>query len=173
MQRGSRLMDEVRAAIRTRHYSIRSEQSYLDWIKRFILFHRKRHPREMGEGEGEAEVGAFLSYLAVQREVAALPQALSGVHWLVACLQYGSGLRLLESVRLRTKDIDFAHRVILVRVGKGSKDRVVTLPDELVVPLKRHLGAVRTTHERDLQAGFGAVYLPHAMARKYPNIAQE
>jgi len=171
----------VREAIRVRHYSIRTEEAYVQWIKRFILFHGKRHPSELGE----AAVAAFLTQLAVVGDVAASTQnqalnalvflyrhvlgrplgeftgvvrakrppkvpvvltldevgrvlrQLKGIQWLVACLQYGSGLRLLESVRIRVKDLDFEHRAIIVRDGKGGKDRVVTLPDELVVPLKR------------------------------------
>jgi integron integrase len=98
---------------------------------------------------------------------------LSGVHWLVACLQYGSGLRLMESVRLRVKDLDFAHRAVLVRDGKGGKDWVVTLPDELVEPLQRHLEARRTVFERDCADGVGSVHLPNALARKYPNAPTE
>jgi integron integrase len=98
---------------------------------------------------------------------------LSGVHWLVACLQYGSGLRLMESVRLRVKDLDFAHRAVFVRDGKGGKDRVVTLPDEVVEPLQRHLEGRKTLFERDLSAGCGTVYLPYALERKYPNAPRE
>ena len=165
---------------------------------------------------GDEEVGAFLSFLAMDRNVAAstqnqalnalvflykavldkplgklqgvvrakkprrLPAVLSrnevmqvlrnlqGHHWLAACLLYGSGLRLMECVRLRVKDLDFEHRAVIVREGKGGKDRVVTLPDELIVPLQRHLGSVRNVHEKDLAEGYGAVWLPHALARKYP-----
>ena len=215
--RRSPFMDEVRAAIRVRHYSIRTEQAYLDWTRRFILFHGKRHPRDMGE----REVAAFLTHLAVERRVAAATQkqalnalvflykrvlerplgdiegvapasrppklpvvlttdeigrvlaSLSGVYWLIACLQYGSGLRLMESVRLRVKDLDFEHRAVVVRGGKGNKDRVVTLPDELVEPLRRQLAHRRNLFEQDLSAGVGSVYLPHALARKYPNAAHE
>lgn len=97
----------------------------------------------------------------------------AGVNWLVACLQYGSGLRLLESVRLRVKDLDFSHWAIFVRDGKGGKDRIVTLPDDLVVPLQRHLENRRTLFERDTSEGFGTVALPHALARKYPNAPKE
>lgn len=187
------------------------------WIRRFILFHSKRHPREMGA----AEVGAFLTHLAVERrvspntqnqalnalvflygkvlglplgqvngvvrpsasqklpvvlspeEVARVLARLSGSYWLIACLQYGSGLRLLESIRLRVKDIDFSHRAILVRDGKGAKDRVVTLADELIGPLQRHLQVRRDLFEQDRRAGYGTVYLPHALAVKYPNAAGE
>lgn len=208
----SPFLAQVRAAIRLRHYSIRTEQSYVGWIVRFIRYHGHRHPREMRD----AEVEAFLSHLAVDLhvsastqnqalnallflykvvldqplgrlqglvhakrperlpvvlttdEVARLLQCMDDTHWLPACLMYGSGLRLMETVRLRVKDIDFEHRAIFVREGKGNTDRVVTLADELIIPLKRHLQLVRQLHERDLAAGFGDVYLPYALARKYP-----
>ncbi len=216
-RRTSPFLDEVRRVARLRHYSLRTEQTYVLWIRWFIMFHRKRHPQEMGE----AEVAAFLSYLATDRNVAPATQnqalnalvflyrhvlqrplgeipgvvratkrptlpvvltrdevarvlsSLSGVSWLVACLQYGSGLRLMESVRLRVKDLDFAHRAIFVRHGKGGKDRIVTLPDELVVPLQRHLENRKTMFEQDSRAGFGTVELPYALARKYPNAESE
>lgn len=215
--RRSPFLDEVRAVIRVRHYSIRTERTYLDWIRRFILLHDKRHPREIGE----PEVAGFLTHLAVERQVAPATQnqalnalvflyrdvleqplgemsgivrasrppklpvvlspeevgqvlaGLSGTHWLVACLQYGSGLRLMESVRLRVKDLDFGHRAVFVRDGKGGKDRVVTLPDELIVPLRRQLDHRRNLFEQDQRAGMASVYLPHALARKYPNAARE
>jgi integron integrase len=217
MQGASPFLEQLRRAIRVRHYSIRTEQAYVTWVRRFILFHGKRHPREMGA----AEVGAFLTHLAVDRrvapntqnqalnalvflydkvlrqplgavggvvratspqklpvvltpqEVARVLSYLSGAYWLVACLQYGSGLRLLESVRLRVKDIDFRHRAILVRDGKGAKDRVVTLADELIRSLQRHLEARRDLFEQDRRAGYGTVYLPHVLAGKYPNAASE
>ena len=98
---------------------------------------------------------------------------LRGIYWLIACLQYGSGLRLLESIRLRVKDLDFDHRALLVRDGKGAKDRVVTLPDELLIPLKRHLVNRRTLFERDGAAGQSTVFLPYALTRKYPNAESE
>lgn len=215
--RPSPFIEEVREAIRVRHYSIRTEQAYVDWIRRFILFHGKRHPRDLGE----AEVRRFLTYLAVDRNVAAstqnqalnalvfvyravigrplgeidevvrarrpqrLPVVLSrdevrrlllhldGDHWLAACLMYGSGLRLMECVRLRVKDLDFDHRAIFVRDGKGAKDRIVTLPDELIPVLGRQLETVRNVHRKDLADGFGAVWLPHALERKYPNAPKE
>jgi integron integrase len=215
--RTSPFLEQVRNAIRVRHYSIRTEQAYVEWIRRFILYHGKRHPAELRE----SDVSGFLSYLAVNRNVAASTQNqalnalvflyrnvlgrplgntidgvrarkpkrlpvvltqeevrqllryLDGNHWLPACLLYGSGLRLMECLRLRVKDLDFGHRAILVRDGKGGKDRVVTLPDEIIQPLQRHLESVRNTHEKDLQDGFGKVYLPHALARKYPNAASE
>ena len=106
-------------------------------------------------------------------EVKAILKQLDGQHWLAACLMYGSGLRLMECMRLRVKDLDFEHRAILVRNGKGAKDRVVTLAEELIVPLRRHLQMVRMIHEKDLQDGAGAVYLPHALERKYPNAPYE
>jgi integron integrase len=213
----SPFLQGVRDAIRVRHFSIRTEDAYVQWVKRFILFHGKRHPADLGE----AEVAAFLTYLAVEGQVAPATQnqalnalvflyrnvlarplgectgivrakrpprlpvvltavevgrilsRLQGVYWLIGCLQYGSGLRLLESVRLRVKDFDFDHRAILVRDGKGAKDRVVTLPDELLVPLKRHLANRRTVFERDCADGVGTVYLPYALARKYPSAESE
>lgn len=215
--RRSPFLEQVRDAIRVRHYSIRTEQAYVDWIRRYILFHAKRHPKAMGA----AEVGAFLTHLAVERDVSSstqnqalnalvflydkvLEQPLGEVHgvvraarkprlpavltreevarvltglvgpiWLVACLQYGSGLRLLESVRLRVKDLDFEHRALVVREGKGGKDRVVTLPDELMEPLRAHLANRRMLFEQDVRAGWGTVYLPHALARKYPHAPSE
>jgi integron integrase len=215
--RRSPFLEQVRAAVRVRHYSIRTENSYVAWIVRFIRFHGNRHPSEMAE----AEVAAFLSYLAVARdvaaatqnqalnalnflyrwvldrplgnvagivrakrperlptvlttdEIAALLRAMDNDHWLLACLMYGSGLRLMEAVRLRVKDLDFDHRAVVVRSGKGGKDRVVTLPDELNIPLKRQLQRVRQFHEKDLADGFGEVHLPHALARKYPNAGRQ
>jgi integron integrase len=207
-----RLLDLVRQAIRLKHCSIRTERAYVDWIKRFILFHTKRHPTSMGA----PEVYAFLSHLAVEQKVAASTQrqALSaivflyreildrevgwlgeiprakhperlpvvfsrtevravlahvhGQHWLMASLLYGTGLRLMECVRLRVKDIDFEYRQILVRDGKGQKDRVTMLPQSLADPLKRQLEQVKVVHEEDLAEGFGEVYLPFALERKYP-----
>ncbi len=215
--RSSPFLDSVRDSMRVRHYSIRTEQAYLGWIKRFILFHNKRHPRELGE----KEVVEFLTHLAVSRRVAPgtqnqafnalvflykvvlgrpledlsttvrakkpqkLPvvltpqevgkvlRQLNGQYWLAACLMYGSGLRLMECMRLRIKDLDFNHRAIVVRNGKGAKDRVVTLADDLIVPLQRHLESVKMIHEKDLEDGFGAVYLPYALERKYPNAPTE
>lgn len=216
-RKSSPFLDQVRAAIRVRHYSIRTEKAYVDWIRRFIRFHGRRHPKELGE----AEVVAFLTHLAVAGRVAAstqnqalnalcflyknvldrplgelrgavrakqsrkLPVVLShaeiagllknleGIYWLIACLLYGSGLRIMEALRLRTKDLDFEHKAILVRDGKGNKDRVVTLADELILPLRRHLGVVKTIHEKDLKDGFGSVYLPYALERKYPRAPRQ
>ena len=213
----SPFLNRVREVIRARHYSIRTEQSYTQWVKRFILFHGKRHPKELGENE----VVAFLTHLAVNRQVSPSTQNqalnalvflyrhvldqplgdilgavrakrperlpviltrtevrqlfanLDGPHWLPACLLYGSGLRLMECLRLRVKDLDFDHRAITVRCGKGGKDRVVTLPDPCIEPLKQQLAQVCKLHNKDLQDGFGAVWLPHALARKYPRAATE
>lgn len=211
------LMQQIRAAIRVRRYSIRTEQAYVFWIRRFILFHGKRHPREMGE----TEVAAFLNHLAVRRKVAAstqntalnaivfmyrrvlgrhigmiegvvrakepkrLPIVLSrdevgrllaqfdGAEWLMVALLYGSGARLMEVLRLRTKDVDLDRRVVFVREGKGAKDRVTILPSELIEPLQCHLANVRVQHDRDLDRGAGGVYLPYALDRKYPNAGKE
>ena len=206
-----KLLDRVRNLIRTKHYSIRTEEAYVSWIKRFILFHGKRHPRDMGENE----ISAFLTDLAVNRNVSASTQnqafnallflyrnvlqmefgelenverakrpkrlpvvftkeeikkiidQLETCKWIMAQLMYGAGLRVMECVRLRVKDIDFGYRQILVRDGKGQKDRVTMLPEIVSSPLKIHLEKVKSVHERDLKAGFGNVYLPFAIERKY------
>jgi integron integrase len=208
-----RLLDQVRNRIRFKHYSIRTEQAYTDWIKRFILFHSKRHPAALGA----ANVEAFLTHLAVERDVAAATQnqarsallflykdvlgaelpwlggvepartparlpvvltrnevarvlhELTGIHALIGGLLYGAGLRIMECVRLRVKDVDFTRLEIVVRDGKGAKDRVTILPRGLVAPLRLHLRDVERVHERDLRQGMGAVYLPHALQRKYPD----
>ncbi|OZB74663.1 MAG: integrase [Halothiobacillus sp. 14-55-98] len=208
-----KLLDQVRDLIRTKHYSIRTENQYLQWIKRFILFHGKRHPRDMGA----PEVEAFLSHLAVSRDVAASTQnqalsallflyrevlgidlpwldnitrakrpqrlpvvlsrdevravldRMSGVYGLMASLLYGTGMRLMECVRLRVKDVDFARGEILIRDGKGAKDRVTMLPESLVPALQSHLNQRRAIFEDDLRAGKAGVYLPNALAVKYPS----
>lgn len=208
-----KLLDQLRIHIRTRHYSIRTEQAYTDWARRFILFHGKRHPRDMGA----AEVEAFLSHLAVERQVSAstqnqakaailylykqvlgidlpwlaevvqakrprrLPVVLTpaemrelllhveGTAGLIVQLLYGTGMRLLEALRLRVKDVEFARREIVVREGKGNKDRVTVLPENLIAPLQAQLQKARALHEKDLAAGLGSVYLPHALAVKYPH----
>ncbi len=212
-----RLLDQVRDAIRVRHYSIRTEQSYLMWIKHFIIFNDKRHPRDMGENE----IQSFLTYLAVRKNVAASTQnqALSAIlflyknvlkadldwldsfqrakkpkrlpvvftrqeiqqilsslndrNWLLANLLYGAGLRLMECIRLRVADIDFNQSQIIVREGKGNKDRVTMLPQLVQEPLMIHLKRVRLLHEQDLDNGYGNVYLPKALAKKYPNAGRE
>lgn len=212
-----RLLDQVRDKIRVKHYSIRTEQAYLDWVKRFVLFHGKRHPEAMGA----AEVEAFLTHLAVERNVASSTQNqalsailflykevlgkdlpwlenverakrparlpvvltpaevravmahLDGRHRVMAGLLYGAGLRLMECVRLRVKDVDFAYQQITVRDGKGNKDRVTMLPQSVVEPLRDHLAKVRILHGRDVEEGFGEVYLPFALERKYPRAGRE
>jgi integron integrase len=213
-----KLLDQVRDILRLKHYSIRTEEAYVNWIRRFILFHDKRHPKEMGA----SEIEAFLTHLAVDQKVAASTQnqalsallflyrdvleqdlsgdaidavrarqpkrmptvltreealsviaALSGTNRLIARLLYGSGLRLLECLRLRVKDLDFAYHQITVRDGKGEKDRVTVLPESLFEPLQEHLRRVRMIHDRDLDDGYGAVYLPYALERKYPNTNKE
>lgn len=215
-QDSPKLITRLRSEIRLRHYSMRTEQAYVDWVRRYIFFHEKCHPREMGAGE----VRDFLSHLAVDRKVAAATQnqaksallflyrevlkielpwldeviaaktgkrlpvvltqvevrellnAMSGTMGLIASLFYGTGMRLLEGLRLRVKDVEFSRREIIVREGKGNKDRVTVLPENLVLPLKAHLQKVKALHERDLAAGFGEVYLPNALALKYPNAAK-
>jgi integron integrase len=212
-----KLLDQVRDKIRVKHYSIRTETQYLQWIRRFILFHGKRHPREMSA----PEVEAFLSHLATvgnvsastqnqalsallflyrevlgidlpwmdtmvrakkprrlpvvlsRAEVARVLERMEGTYGLMARLLYGTGMRLMECARLRVKDVDFARREILIREGKGGKDRVTMLPEALVVPLKEHLGKRRRLYEDDLAKGMAGVYLPDALARKYPNSATE
>ena len=197
-----RLLDRVRDRIRLKHYSIRTEQAYSDWIKRFIRFHGKRHPADLGA----TEVEIFLTHLAVERCVAASTQnqaksallflygevlgvelprldgvekakapmhlpvvltpeevsrvlmRLQGTHRLIGRLLYGTGLRIMEALRLRTKDVEFSRREILVRDGKGSKDRVTMLPQGIAAPLRRHLVAVQMLHQEDLKAGFGSVW---------------
>lgn len=215
-QDSPRLLDRIRAEIRLRHYSIRTEEVYVDWARRFILHHNKRHPKEMGA----EEVRDFLSHLATERNVSASTQnqaksallflyrevlqielpwldeviaakaarrlpvvltptetrrllnAMSGTMGLVASLLYGTGMRLLEGLRLRVKDVEFERREIIVREGKGNKDRVTVLPENLILPLKAHLEKVKALHERDLAAGFGEVYLPDALAKKSPRAAR-
>lgn len=212
-----RLLDQVRDAIRVRHLSIRTEDTYVDWIRRFILFHEKRHPRDMGK----AEITRFLTWLATHRRVAASTQnqalcallflyrhvleqdfpwlddlvwaktperiptvlssievsallaAMSGMRRMQASLLYGTGMRLLEGLRLRVQDVDFDKNEIRVRRAKGGKDRVTVFPAPLHRPLREHLEEVRRVHLRDLREGYGRVYLPEALARKYPNAAAE
>ena len=208
----SQFLDQVRQGMRVAHYSLRTEEAYVGWIRRFILFHDKRHPREMGE----AEVAAFLSQLANVGRVAASTQnqalgallylykavldrplaevrgiaparrpdrlpvvldrdevravlaRLDGIKWLMASLLYGSGLRLMECLRLRVKDVEFGAGRVVVRDGKGGKDRVTVLPRTLREPLERQVQHASAVHRRDVEDGFGRVYLPEALARKYP-----
>lgn len=210
------LLDEVRHAIRLRHYSIRTEQAYLNWIKRFILFHNKKHPREMGS----EEIQRFLNYLAVRKNVAAstqnqalcaiiflykqvlnieLPQfeeivwakkpkklpvvfskaevkavlnQLSGTYWIMANLLYGSGLRLVECLRLRVKDVDFTYNVITVHDAKGQKDRRTVLPAVVREPLEKHLRQIQGTYSTDRAQDMPGVHLPFALEKKYPNAGE-
>ncbi len=210
-----KLLDQMRASLRLRHYSLRTEQQYLQWVRRFILFHGKRHPQTMGA----TEVEAFLSHLAVdgevaastqnqalsallflyrevlqqdlpwmtqvvrakrparlpvvltEREVLAILERMTDVYGLMARLLYGSGMRLMECVRLRIKDVDFERHEIVVRDGKGAKDRVTMLPQSVVPALLAHWQWRRRIYEDDVAAGMAAVYLPDALARKYPNAA--
>ena len=212
-----RLMDQVRERIRVKHYSLKTEAAYCGWIRRFILAHGKRHPRDMGA----VEVEAFLTQLAVEGEVAASTQnqalaallflyrevlglqlpwmdtvvrakrparlpvvlAVGGVRRVLDALEpayapmirllYGTGMRVSECVRLRVKDLDFERGLIVVRDGKGGKDRVTMLPQQLRDALREAVARALATHAADVRAGFGAVFLPHALARKYPNAAQE
>ncbi|MDP1648184.1 MAG: integron integrase [Rubrivivax sp.] len=210
-----RLLDRIRHEIRLRHYSIRTEDAYVDWARRFILFHGKRHPRDMAADE----VAAFLTHLAVERQVAPATQnqaksallflygvvlgvdlpwldevvsakdrrrlpvvltprevravlnELHGTAGLVTALLYGTGMRLLEGLRLRVKDIDFERRELIVRDGKGGKDRVTVLPENLILPLQAQLAKAQARHTIDLAEGHGAVWLPAALAVKYPRTA--
>jgi len=172
-----KLLQLVSMSIRSRHYSRRTEDSYKRWIKRFILFHSKRHPLDMGE----MEVTRFLSYLATERHVSAstheevreILDRMHGVPLLMAPLLYGSGLRLMECARLRIKDVDPVHGEMMVRDGKGRKDRVTLLPSNLQGPLAEHVARVRLQHKRDLSRGRGSVALPDALSRKYPNASRE
>jgi integron integrase len=215
--RAPRLLEQLRDAIGRLHYSARTEETYVHWVKRFIYFSGKRHPAQLGA----AEVTAFLNYLAREREVAAATQnqalsallflykevlrqplpwldeldrarrparvptvltreevrrllaAMRGTKWLMASLLYGAGLRLRECLTLRVKDIDFGYRQIVVRDGKGAKDRVTMLPSAVVEPLQAHLRAAKELHERDVRNGYGDVGLPDALARKYPRAQYE
>lgn len=212
-----KLLDQLREALRSRHYSRRTEQTYCHWVKRYVHFHNVRHPAEMAE----PEINAFLTHLAVKGKVAASTQNqalsallflyrhvlgrevgdlgevirarkpkrlpvvmtreevkavlanLSGDKWLMASVMYGAGLRLMECLRLRVQDIDFSRNEILVRDGKGAKDRITMLPESLKAPLQEHLKTVKAIHERDLADGWGRVLLPDALDRKYPNAPKE
>ena len=211
-----KLLDQLREAMRLKHYSLKTEKSYIHWVRRFIYFHHMRHPQEMGA----SEVQSFLNHLAVEQQVAASTQnqalnalvflykrvlqkelgsidavrarrpkhlpvvltreetqrvlsLLSGVDHLMVSLLYGSGLRLMECLRLRVKDVDFDTKQIIVRDGKGFKDRVTILPQTVIPELRSHLVRVKALHEEFLRRGFGEVELPYALIRKYPSAAQE
>ncbi len=216
-----KLIENVRNIIRMKHYSIRTEETYISWIKRYIFFHNKRHPSEISENE----ISEFLTYLAVKKNVAASTQnqafnallflykkvlkqkigliddverakkpaklpvvftkketseillridgGKGSFKWLMASLLYGSGLRLMECVRLRIKDIDFEMNQITVRSGKGNKDRITVLPEKLKESLQQHINKVKALHEDDLKNGYGSVYLPFALEKKYKNASRE
>ncbi|HEV7867050.1 MAG TPA: integron integrase [Chthoniobacteraceae bacterium] len=214
--RKPKLLDEVRELLRAKYYAIRTEEAYLGWIRRFILFSGKRHPKEMGG----RDVARFLSHLAnegsvspstqnqafsallflyngyleqplhelppftrakrerktpvvlTKEEIKRLLAQLEGTDWIMAMLLYGSGLRLLEMLRLRVKDIDFGYGQITIRDGKGGKDRITMLPEGVTEPLKRHLERRRLEHGQDVQECGGSVYLPFALASKYPKAAR-
>ena len=216
-----KLIEQVRNTLRQRNYAYATEKTYLDWIKRYIIFHKAklgfaRHPKDMGA----PEIEAFLTYLALEKNVAPATQdqaltaliflykhvlkqelgpinairpkkpkrlptvlnkeetqkiigLMSGTHQLMAKLLYGSGLRLMECLRLRVKDIDLTQRMITVRDGKGEKDRVTMLPERVVEPLRVHLEKVKHLHLVYLEKGYGSVELPYALERKYPNAHEE
>ena len=156
-----KLMDQVVAAIRVRHYSIRTEKAYCLWIRRYILFHDKRHPR----GLGKAELERFLSHLAVHDHVSSSTQNQA----LAALLFLYKVVLEMELLRLQVKDIDFGLQQIVVRGGKGDKERVTTLPVSAVLPLQEHLTEIRRWFDADRAAGIDGVELPFALAKKYPN----
>ncbi len=212
-----RLLERVRQSLRVQHYSLRTEESYLYWIRYYIRFHKKRHPETMSQ----KEIECFLTHLAVNKKVSPSTQnqALSailylykkvlkielpwlknvvrakrkkyipvvftreevkhllaqfdGTYWLLFSLIYGAGLRVSECARLRVKDIDFHYKQLLIRDSKGSKDRVTVLPGPLIEPLRNHLARVQELHQQDLKNGYGDVYLPYALKRKYPNADKE
>ena len=212
-----KFLDQVRDVLRVKHYAYRTEKAYVFWIRRFILFHEKKHPSEMNS----KQIQKFLTHLAVESNVSAStqnqalnaliflykkvlnidltdpieavrarrptrlpvvlskPQAfkiidmISGESQLIVKLLYGSGLRLMECLRLRVKDVDFSMNQILVRQGKGGKDRATVLPENIQEPLQMHLKKVKAIHEDDCRRGFGHVNLPGALARKYPNASRQ
>jgi integron integrase len=212
-----KLLDQLREALRARHYSRRTEQTYCLWVKRFIFFHHVRHPADMAE----PEINAFLTHLAVKARVSSSTQTqalsallflyryvlgreigdlgevirarkprrlpvvmtreeakavlshLKGDKWLMGMLMYGSGLRLMECLRLRVQDIDFSRHQILVRDGKGAKDRITMLPGSVTAALQDHLKKVKAIHEKDLNEGWGGARLPNALERKYRNASKE
>ena len=211
-----RLLDQVRTAARLHHLSLRTEQAYVAWVRRYVRYHGTRHPADLGA----EDVRSFLSYLATERNVAASTQnqalaallflyravleqplpkiqgiksasrparlptvlrrdevravlrELDGPMAIIGALLYGAGLRLMDALRLRIKDVDLELRTLTIREGKGAKDRITVLPDSVIPALRQHLEQVRTLHQRDLATGHGEVHLPHALARKYPNAAR-
>lgn len=213
-----KLLDQYREALRLKHYSTRTEKTYIHWVKAYIIFHKKRHPKEMGI----SEIREFISHLASMKtvsastqnqalssilflyrhvlhisldesslnefrpqktksvpvvlskeEIKAIIENLTGTYKIIAQIMYGGGLRVMETMRLRVKDIDFDHKQIIVRDGKGENDRSTILPESVVESLKNHLQQVKIIHEKDLSKGFGSVYMPFALERKYPNASKE
>jgi integron integrase len=212
-----KLITQVKEMIRLKHYSIHTEKAYVDWIVRFVKFHKMKHPQEMGE----KEVETFLTHLAIDLDVASSTQnqalnalvflyskvlkkplsgkmeitwvkrskklpvvltvketkeliaALDGITKLMAQILYGSGLRLMECLRLRVQDLDFEMNQIMVRSGKGNKDRITMMPAKIKDELKLQIEKVKIQHQQDLNQGFGAAYLPHALANKYQNAKKE
>jgi len=211
------ILEQTRQALRRKHYALKTEQAYLNWIRRYILFHSKRHPVHLGG----ADLEAFLTHLAIQQNVAAPTQnqalsailflykhvlhrpldielhsvrarrpkhlpvvltrdevrsllvCLQGTNRLIAQLLYGSGLRITECLRLRVKQVDFAQRQLIIRDGKGGKDRVTMLPEAVETPLRQQIVRAKRLHEIDLKNGLGSVYLPHALERKYPDASRD
>ncbi len=216
--RPKKLLEQLQEQLRARHYALRTEKTYISWVRKYILFHNKKHPKNMGE----KEINAYLTYLALEKNVAAstqnqalsailflyryllnieinqntliysrskkkkrvptvlskeeaktILQHLDGTYLLMAQIMYGSGLRLMEVLRLRVKDLDFPNHQIIVRDGKGGDDRITTFPNLLLEPLRLHLNQVKALHEKDLFNNNGIVHLPHALAKKYPNANRE
>ena len=214
-----KLLDEVRDVMRLHHYSIHTERTYCDWIKRYIRHHSMTNRQDLIDGE--AKIEAFLTHLAVDKnvapstqnqamnalvflykhvlkqtldqeinavrasrkinipvvmtreEVAQIIALMEGVPQLVVKLLYDSGLRIMEAVRLRVQDIDYGFKQLTVRSGKGAKDRVTPFPSSAIPLFQNHLSRVKVIHKQDLDQGHGEVYMPHALARKYPNAAKE
>ncbi len=218
MQKKKKLLDIVREKIRFKHYSMRTEQSYVGWIKRYILFHNKRHPKEMGK----VEIEQFLTWLAVKQKVSPatqnqafsailflykeilgfdmsewniqalrakerkhIPQVLTkdevkkvidnltGSYQLIVYLMYGCGLRMSEGLNIRIKDIDFGFDKVYIWDSKSLKDRTVPLPQAIKQRLKAQVEYVENLHAKDRADGYGSVYMPYAMERKYPNAKYE
>ena len=212
-----KLLDQVRSVLRVKHYSYRTEQSYIHWIKRYIYFNNKIHPKEL-DGNN---ISKFITHLALKEKVSSSTQNqalcalvflykqvfgldlgefpeihwakkpkkipvvfsksevlkvlenLSGNHWIMAMLLYGSGLRLNECLQLRVKDVDFDYKQITVRDGKGDKDRVTILPEKLINPLKDQISYVKALFEKDIKEGYNSVYMPFALEKKYPHAGKE
>lgn len=214
LPQGKKLLDQLSDQIRLKQYSHRTEKTYVLWVRQYILFHNKRHPKEMGA----QEIKQFISNLVSEKNVSTSTQnqalsavlflyrhvlvmdldettlnllrpqkgktvpvvlskeeaklvisKMTGVYQIIAQILYGSGLRIMEAMRLRVKDIDFANRQIIVRDGKGGNDRPTMLPESMIKPLQQHLRQVKLIHEKDLLEGFGSVHMPYALERKYPN----